>query len=104
MSFIEWVRECLLPTLTEGDVVVMDNLAVHKCLQAREPIESVGARVQFLPPYSPDLNPIERACGRLKGLLRKAGERTVAGLKELLHRLPGTFEPEMCENYITGCI
>ena len=104
VSFVQWVRDRLLPTLTAGDVVVMDNLAVHKCLQARELIESVGARVQFLPPYSPDLNPIERAFGRLKGLLRKAGERTVAGLKGLLERLPGTFEPEMCESYIMGCI
>ena len=58
----------------------------------------------MLPKYSPDLNPIERAFSRLKGLLKDAGERTVAKLKELLHRLPGTFEPEMCESYIMGCI
>ena len=104
VSFIEWVRECLLPILTEGDVVVMDNLTCHKCIEVQDLIESVGAKVQLLPKYSPDLNPIERAFSRLKGLLKDAGERTVAKLKELLHRLPGTFEPEMCESYIMGCI
>ena len=104
LSFIQWVRECLLPTLTAGDVVVMDNLQAHKCIEVQDLIESVGAKVQLLPKYSPDLNPIERAFSRLKGLLKDAGERTVAGLKELLRRLPGTFEPKMCESYIMGCI
>ena len=103
-SFLDWVRECLVPTLQKGDVVVMDDLPIHKCPEVGKLIEGAGARLEYLPKYSPDFNPIERAFGRLKAMLKKAQERTVAGLKELLGELPKTFGPDLCENYIMGCI
>ena len=103
-SFLDWVRECPVPTLRKGDVVVMDDLPIHKCPEVGRPIEAAGARLEYLPKYSPDFNPIEKAFGRLKGMLRKAQERTVAGLKRLSSELPKTFGPEICENYIMGCI
>jgi transposase len=75
--FLAYVLTFLLPTLSEGDIVVMDNLAVHKIAGVAEAIEAVGARVLYLPPYSPDLNPIEQVFAKLKALLRKAKERTI---------------------------
>jgi transposase len=70
----------LAPTLKRGDIVVMDNLPVHKVAGVEEAIEAVGAKLLYLPPYSPDLNPIEMASSKLKALLRKAAERTIPGL------------------------
>src|SRR3546814_3028118 len=75
-SFSTYVEQCLLPTLAAGDVVIMDNLSSHKRPAVRAAIRSVGARLLFLPPYSPDLNPIEQMFAKLKHLLRKAAERT----------------------------
>ena len=76
-SFLAWVEQMLLPTLTPGDVVIMDNLGSHKGLAVRRAIRAAGAHLLFLPPYSPDLNPIEQVFPKLKTLLRKAAERSV---------------------------
>ena len=76
-----------MPELRPGDVVIMDNLSSHKRDAVRERIEAAGATLRFLPPYSPDFNPIEKAFSRLKAMLRKIGERTVAGLWDLIGRL-----------------
>jgi transposase len=82
--FEGYLREMLLPALGEEDVVVMDNLSVHKSERVREMIEGVGARVLYLPPYSPDFNPIEEAFSKIKNLLRKAGARVREALVEAI--------------------
>ena len=79
-SFLAYVTTQLVPTLSKGDVVVCDNLSSHKVAGAAEAIELAGARLMFLPPYSPDLNPIEMAFSKLKALLRKAAARTFPAL------------------------
>ncbi len=78
-SFEEWVEECLVPTLSKGDIVVMDNLSSHKGPRVEQLIKAAGAELRYLPPYSPDMNPIEKAYSKLKAFLRKIAERTVAG-------------------------
>jgi transposase len=78
--FLAYVRECLVPTLTKDDIVVMDNFSSHKVKGVREAIEAAGATVRYLPPYSPDLNPIELLFAKLKALLRKAAERAIEAL------------------------
>ncbi|WP_234896326.1 transposase [Sinorhizobium meliloti] len=80
--FEAYVAQVLVPTLKPGDVVILDNLSSHKRPAARAMIEAAGARMMFLPPYSPDFNPIEKAFSKLKALLRKAAERTVTGLSD----------------------
>jgi transposase len=75
--FLEYLRQCLLPTLAPGDIVVMDNLPAHKGAAVRQVIEAAGAELRYLPPYSPDLNPIEQAFSKLKAHLRKAQERSI---------------------------
>jgi transposase len=89
----------LIPTLIAGDIVVMDNLPVHKILAVRALIEAAGAKLLYLPPYSPDLNPIEMAFAKLKALLRKAAERTVAGLWAKIGELLAEFSEGECANY-----
>jgi transposase len=101
--FEAYVRQQLVPTLKAGDVVVMDNLSSHKRSGVREVIEGAGARLLFLPPYSPDMNPIELAFSKLKALLRKAGERTIEGLRRLLGRLLDEFSPRECRNFLAHC-
>jgi transposase len=101
--FLAYVKQQLVPMLRKGDVVVMDNLASHKKAGVVEAIEAAGARVEFLPPYSPDLNPIELAFSKLKALLRKAGERTVDGLWKLIGRLMDEFTPGDCRNFLAHC-
>jgi transposase len=101
--FEAYVRQQLVPVLRPGDVVVMDNLACHKRAGVREAIEAAGCQLLYLPSYSPDLNPIELAFSKLKALLRKAGERTIAGLWDLLGRLLDEFPPEECRRYIAHC-
>ena len=98
-TFLAYVRQQLVPTLRAGDVVVMDNLSVHKVAGVRAAIEAAGARLVYLPPYSPDLNPIEQAFAKLKWLVRSAKERTVAGLWNLLGELVDRFSPTECRNY-----
>ena len=78
-SFEEWVEKCLVPTLSKGDIVVMDNLSSHKGPRVEQLIKAAGAELRYLPPYSPDMNPIEKAYSKLKAFLRKIAERTVAG-------------------------
>jgi transposase len=85
-SFTAWVEQFLVPTLKPGDIVILDNLGSHKGKAVRKAIRAAGARLLFLPPYSPDLNPIEQVFAKLKTLLRKAAERTVGNLEA--HRLP----------------
>lgn len=101
--FMAYVRHVLLPTLQPGDIVVMDNLPSHKTSGVQEAIESVGAQLAYLPPYSPDFNPIEQAYSKLKWLVRSAAERTVEGLWELLGRLIHRYDPPECQNYIRHC-
>ena len=96
------VAKVLVPELTSGDVVVMDNLSSHKGPRTREMIEAAGARLLYLPPYSPDFNPIENAFAKLKALLRKAAERTVTGLWNAIGRLTDAFTPDECANYFAA--
>ena len=100
--FEAYVRHVLAPTLRPGDIVIMDNLSSHKRAAARDIIEAAGARLRFLPPYSPDFNPIEMAFSKLKALLRKAAERTVEGLLAAIGRLVDVFTPEECSNYFAA--
>jgi transposase len=97
------VRQILVPELRRGDIVIMDNLSSHKRTAVRELMEEVGATLLFLPPYSPDFNPIEKAFARLKAMLRKAGERTVTGLWDLIGKLVDIFQPDECANYFSSC-
>jgi transposase len=101
--FVAYVRQQLAPALRPGDVVVMDNLACHKAAGVREAIEAAGCRLLYLPPYSPDLNPIENAFSKLKRLLRSAAERTMEGLWEAIGRLLDRFAPDECRNYFRHC-
>ena len=101
-AFEPYVAKVLVPELTSGDVVVMDNLSSHKGPRTREMIEAAGARLLYLPPYSPDFNPIENAFAKLKALLRKAAERTVAGLWDAIGRLVDAFTPDECANYFAA--
>ena len=97
--FLAYVEQVLLPTLQPGDVVVLDNLSSHKSRRVQELIESVGARVSYLPPYSPDLNPIELAFSKLKWLLRTAAERTADGLWNRVGKLFSSFSSQECLRY-----
>jgi transposase len=101
--FQAYVDQVLVPDLRPGDVVVMDNLGSHTTAGARRAIEGAGCRVLFLPPYSPDLNPIEKAFSNLKRLLRKAAERTVDGLWAAIGKLIDRFPPAECRNYFRSC-
>ena len=101
--FLNYVRQQLVPTLSTGDIVFMDNLAAHKVKGVREAITSIGARVVYLPPYSPDLNPIELVFAKFKGLIRSAGERTVEGLWRLCGQLLDRFSSAECLNYFRHC-
>ena len=102
-AFLAYVRQVLAPTLREGDTLVMDNLSVHKVAGVREAIEAAGAALLYLPPYSPDLNPIELAFSKLKRLLRSAAERTSEGLWTALGALTGHFGPDECAAYFRHC-
>jgi transposase len=100
--FEAYVAQVLLPTLRAGDVVIMDNHSSHKRVSVREMIEAKGARLRFLPPYSPDFNPIEMAFSKLKALLRKAAERTVDGLWTAIGRFVDVFTTQECANYFAA--
>jgi transposase len=101
--FEAYVGQVLAPTLRPGDVVVLDNLSCHKRAGARRAIEAAGCTVLFLPPYSPDLNPIELAFAKLKALLRKAGKRTRDALWDFLGQALDAFGPQECANYFRHC-
>ena len=100
--FIEYVRQCLVPTLSPGDIVVMDNLQPHKNAKVRELIETAGAELRFLPPYSPDLNPIEQGFAKLKAHLRKAQERSLDTLWQRIGSLLDLFQPAECANFFVN--
>lgn len=98
-AFNIYVETQLAPTLAPGDVVILDNLSVHKSARAEAAIRARGAWMLFLPQYSPDLNPIEMAFSKLKAHLRKAAARTFDALFEALHEICRLFEPDECRNY-----
>ena len=93
----------LAPALSKGDVVMLDNLAAHKVAGVEEAIRGVGASLLYLPPYSPDLNPIEQLFSKLKTLLRKAGARSKEALWITIGDLLDEFSPEECRNYLRNC-
>lgn len=101
--FCGWVEQHLVPTLQPGDIVVMDNLSSHKVAGVREAIEAAGAELRYLPPYSPDLNPIELAFSKFKKLLRDGAERTVDKLWNLCGKILGEFTESECRNYFKHC-
>ena len=98
-SFAGYVEQFLVPTLKRGDVVIMDNLGSHKRPAVRKAIRAAGARLLFLPPYSPDLNPIEQVFAKLKHLLRKVAARTIETVCTAIGELLGSFTPAECANY-----
>ena len=99
-SFLAYVEQVLVPTLKHGDVVIMDNLGSHKRQAIRRAIRAAGAKLFFLPPYSPDLNPIEQVFAKLKALLRKAAERTIEATWKRIGQLLSAFTPTECANYL----
>ena len=101
-SFRAYVEQTLVPELKSGDIVIMDNLGSHKGLAIRQAIRAVGAKLFFLPPYSPDLNPIEQMFSKLKTLLRKAEERTVEKTWKRVGSILNLFTPQECANYIAN--
>jgi transposase len=101
-AFLAYVEQVLVPALRLGDIVVMDNLPAHKPVAIREVIEAAGAELRFLPPYSPDFNPIEMAFSKLKAILKKAAARTVDALWDAIAQAIDTFTPEDCTHYFTA--
>jgi len=101
-KFQLYVEKLLVPTLRPGDIVIMDNLGSHKGAAVRAAIEAVGAHLLYLPPYSPDLNPIEQVFAKLKALLRKAAARTVRTLWDAVGQLLQCFSPLECSNYFAN--
>lgn len=100
--FVEYIRQCLVPTLRLGDIVVMDNLPAHKNERVRELIEAAGAELRYLPPYSPDLNPIEQVFAKLKSMMRKAKERTVPALYDRIGAVLDLCPEHECPNYFAN--
>lgn len=98
--FFAWVEQFLVPTLQPGDIVVLDNLGSHKGAAVRRAIRAAGAHLLFLPPYSPDLNPIEMVFAKLKTLLRKTDERSIAAVWHRIGALLDHFSPSECANYL----
>lgn len=100
--FQAYIEQVLVPTLSPGDIVVMDNLGSHKGVGVRSAIEAAGATLLYLPPYSPDFNPIEKAFSKLKALLRKAAERNVEALWKRIGDLLNAFTPTECANFFAA--
>jgi transposase len=100
--FDTWVRTQLVPTLSKGDVVILDNLAAHKSAAAERAVRERGAWLLFLPPYSPDLNPIEMAFSKLKAHLRARAARTVDELWQAIGDICALFKPEECRNFFNA--
>jgi transposase len=101
-TFLAYVEQVLVPTLEPDDIVIMDNLGSHKVAGVREAIEAVGATLLYLPPYSPDLNPIEQLFAKLKALLRKAAARTFEALLAAIAAALGAFTSSECANYLAN--
>lgn len=97
--FRAYVEQVLVPTLSKGDVVVMDNLPAHKAAGVRDAIEAASASLLYLPPYSPDFNPIENTFSKLKALMRAKAERTIAALWDTVGAILERFTPDECANY-----
>lgn len=102
-TFLAYIQDFLCPTLKPGDIVIADNLSSHKVAGVQEAIEAMGAELRYLPPYSPDLNPIEKLFAKLKTLLRKAEVRTVDALWDYIGTLIDAFSAAECSNYFTSC-
>lgn len=102
-TFLAYVRDFLCPSLKPGDIVIADNLGSHKVTGVREAIESAGATLRYLPPYSPDLNPIEKLFAKLKTLLRNAATRSIDALWHHIGMLMDAFTPDECRNYFQAC-
>ena len=101
VAFVAWVEQMLAPTLKSGDIVIMDNLPAHKAAAVRVAIEAVGAELRYLPPYSPDLNPIELAYSKFKALLKKAAARSLEALWAAISSAIPEIGPDECLNYFT---
>lgn len=101
-AFKAYITQVLVPTLRPGDIVVMDNLAAHKHAAIREAVEAAGATLLYLPPYSPDFNPIENAFAKFKAILRKAAARTIEELWHAIGEALSKFSPEECANYFSA--
>ena len=99
-AFLAYVRDLLVPTLSPGDVVIVDNLGSHRGKAVRQAIRQAGAKLIFLPKYSPDLNPIEQVFSKLKHLLRRAQARSYDGLMTAIAELLDTYTPQECANYL----
>ena len=99
--FVTYLQQCVVPTLSPGEIVSMDNLPAHKVAAVRQTIEATGAELRLLPAYSPDLNPIEQSFAKLKAHLRKAGERSVPALWDRIGTILQTFTPQECKNFFT---
>ncbi len=102
-ALLAWVEQALVAELRPGDIVVMDNLGSHKVRGVRQAIEAAGAQLCYLPPYSPDMNPIEQVFAKLKTLLRRAAARTMESLWSTVGSLLDSFLPAECANYIRHC-
>jgi transposase len=100
--FLAWVLQFLCPTLQPGDIAILDNLSSHKVAGVKEALAAVGATVLYLPPYSPDLNPIEKLFSKLKALLRKAAKRSIDDLWKEIGELLNTVAPSECANYFSS--
>jgi transposase len=98
-AFVAYIEQCLVPTLKRGDIVVIDNLPAHKVAGVKDAIEAAGATLQYLPQYSPDLNPIEMPFSKFKAFMRKAAERTVGGLCRRIRSFVPTVSRAECRNY-----
>ena len=101
--FLAWVRQVLVPTLKPGEVVIMDNLGSHRGKAVRGAIRAAGAKLLFLPKYSPDLNPIEQVFAKLKHLLRKAQARSYDAVLAAIGALLKSYAPKECANYLANC-
>ena len=102
MAFQAYIEQVLVPTLRRGDVVIMDNLPAHKGHDVRRAIEAAGATLRYLPPCSPDFNPIENAFSKFKALLRKAAARTIDKLEIAIRDALDTFTPQDCASYFAA--
>ncbi len=100
--FLAYIKQFLAPELAKGDIVIMDNLPAHKVSGIRKAIEDVGATLLYLPPYSPDFNPIEMAFSKLKAILRKAAARTISELWDVIGKAIDQVKPDECKNYFAA--
>ena len=101
-AFLAYVEQVLAPTLSASEIVMMDNLPAHKPIAVRQAIEHTGAELRFLPPYSPDFNPIEMAFSKFKAFLKKTAARTVDDLWNAIAETIELFTPTECENYFAA--